>query len=101
MPLVAHAAGIEAKREFLVGRRPGRGRFAPKEPPLPIRGIEATLREEPPVLSLRRFVGTQRPLHGIERVECCVADCRKSADVTTAPAVILKGGQRGVLAKNI
>src|SRR6266511_6203174 len=99
MPLVAHAAGIEAKWEFLVGRRPGRGRFERNEAPLPIRGIEAALHEEPPVLSLRRFAGTQRPLHGIERVECCVADCCKSADVEIAPAAILEGGQRGVLAK--
>ena len=57
VPLVAQAAGVEAKRKFLAGRNPGRGRFDRDEARLAVRRIEAASHEKPPVLVLHCFAG--------------------------------------------
>ena len=94
VPLVAQAAGVEAKREFLAGRDLGRGQFDRDEARLAIRRIEAALHEEPPVLVRCCFAGAPRPLHGIERVEGIVADRGECADIEIAPAAVLERRQR-------
>ena len=69
VPLVAHAAGVEAEREVVTGRHARRRRLGRDEARLAVRRVEAALGEEAPVrLALApRLAGAQRPLHGIER----------------------------------
>src|SRR5262249_56874377 len=101
MPLVAQAAGVQTKREFLAGRDPGRRRLDRDEARLAVRRVEAALHEEPPVVLLRCFAVAQPTLHAIERGEGAVAGRAEPPDIVIAPAAVIEGGPRAVLPANI
>ena len=67
VPLVAHAAGVEAERK-IVRRRVPQGRCVRRhEARLAVGREEAAVREEAALPALA--VHAQRPLHGLERFE--------------------------------
>src|ERR1700704_1052187 len=88
VPLVAHAAGVEAERKVLAGRHARRWRLGRDEAGLAVRRVEAALGEEAPVrLALApRLAGPPRPLHGVERGKGVVADVGEAAEVEVAAA---------------
>src|SRR6185369_2006272 len=102
-PLVAHAPGVEAEREALAGRRARRRRVGRDESGLAVLRIETALGEEATVRLARppRLTGGQRPLHGIERSKCVVADVGEPAEIEGAAAAVLERGERGMLAENV
>ena len=62
---------------------------------------KAAIGEEASLRRIARDPFAQRPLHRLERVVFLVGERRQRADIEVARAVILEGGQRGMLAENV
>src|SRR5215467_15835398 len=99
MPLIADAAGVEAKWIARARRLLQRGRLRRHELRFAVGREEPTLREEAPLGQLP--ARAQRPLHRLERLIVRVRNGRERADVEVARAIVLERGERGVLAEHV
>ena len=99
VPLVAQAAGVEPQRKFRADWLAQRRRLRRDEARLAVGRRKSAGGKQP-----RRaagFAGAHRPLHRLERVVILIGNCREPAEIEHARAVVLEGGERGMLAEHI
>src|SRR6516165_3514591 len=110
VPLVAHAPGVEAEGEFRADGVAVRAlvrdmrvwKLRCDEACLAVWRIKSTICEKPPLLAaMPLLAAAQRPLHWIEGLELGIADIGEAAKIEGAPAVVLEGGERRMLAKDL